>query len=47
MFQLLMSKAYGETTTFNTNFDFMTTVQKFRIYCDKTRTFLYCRPCGL
>src|SRR6218665_257393 len=42
-----MSKAYGKTPTFSTNFDFMTTAKKIRIYCDKTRKFLYCRSCGL
>jgi len=43
-----MSKAYGKTTSFNTNFDFMTTAQKnFVFYCNKTRKFLYCRSCGL
>ena len=28
IYQLLMSKAHGKTTTFSTNFDFMNTAQK-------------------
>ena len=39
IFQLLMSKAYAKATTFRTNFDFMNSPEKFRIYGDKTGNF--------
>jgi len=41
-----MSKAYGKTTTFSTNFDFMTTAQNNFVFI-VTKQFLYCRSCGL
>jgi len=32
LFQLLVSKVYGKTITFSTNFDFMTTAQKSFVF---------------
>src|SRR6218665_1718864 len=43
-----MSKAYGKTSTFRTNFDFMTSAEKnFVFIATKQGNFYNCRSCGL
>jgi len=42
-----MSKAYGKRLHSAQTLILRPQHKKFRIYCDKTRKFLYCRSCGL